>query len=100
MFEKYNDMSLDDLNNSLEKQKQKQEVLTKEENFYEKKARKNLYFWFILPVFGLFAYYFHLTRRKSKPEIFEKLHEIKNNLGFVELEIMIIKTKIENYKEK
>ncbi|QBQ07696.1 hypothetical protein SGLAD_v1c04970 [Spiroplasma gladiatoris] len=104
MFEKYNDMNIDDLNKNKLDLENKLDELKIAEKKSEKIIKKNLAWWFLLPIFGLFIYNSIYVKRKQNSQEGQNLLKIKSEMAMLELEIKIIENKIEiqnsNQKEE
>ncbi|AHI52891.1 hypothetical protein [Spiroplasma culicicola] len=94
MFEKYNTMNQEQLKDSLKELEIKYSHLKKREKSIEKQLRKNLYWWFILPLFGFFIFNSIVIKRKENTPLGDELFSVKSNMGFIELELKFIKSKI------
>ncbi|QEH61867.1 hypothetical protein SCHIN_v1c06700 [Spiroplasma chinense] len=96
MFEKYNDMSTDQIKEELTRIEEQIEILKKSEKEIEKAARKNLFWWFFLPLFGFFVFNSLVSRRKRDTELGVRLSEVKGAMITLELEQKYVETKILN----
>ncbi|AGR41249.1 hypothetical protein [Spiroplasma taiwanense] len=96
MFEKYNNMKKPDLENNLKEKEIEYKNIFKKEKEVNKKLKKNLFWWYFIPGFGLLIYQIHLNKRKTNDKNYHNLAKVKENLIYLELEIQIIKKKIDN----
>lgn len=93
MFERYNKMNEEELNNSLTPLKVKLTFLDDRLKVILKELKKGLAWLFLLPIIGFFIRNNIFFRRKEMDlEYNELLHE----KTFIELEIKIIEEKIKN----
>ncbi|WP_170264688.1 hypothetical protein [Spiroplasma tabanidicola] len=77
-----------------EKLNEKINLLKTDEKKLEKKLKRNLAWWFLFPIFGLFIYNSLYVKRRQNSETGEELLKIKTEMTMLELEVRIIETKI------
>lgn len=70
------------------------DILLKEEFRLEKKKRKGLRWWFLLPLFGLIVYMQLVTKRGKDPKYSEPLTKIKSDIMAHEFKKMMLRKKL------
>ncbi|AKX34141.1 hypothetical protein SLITO_v1c04900 [Spiroplasma litorale] len=94
MFEEYSKISKDDAEKKYNKLSDEYKELLKLEKSNDKKLKKGLIWWLILPVAGLFIYSVLLSRRRNLDNNMQKILQIKEKLVLIELEMQYIKNKV------
>ncbi|AKU79736.1 hypothetical protein [Spiroplasma turonicum] len=94
MFEEYNDISVKDAEEKLKKIESEYEELLIIEKRNDKRIRKGLLWWLLIPVVGLFIYSVTLSKRRNKEQNYKDIVSIKEKLVYLELEIQYIKNKV------
>lgn len=70
------------------------EILLSEELRLEKKKRKGLRWWFLLPIFGFIIYLQLVSKRGNNPEFSIPLTNIKSDIMAHELKKMMLRKKL------
>ncbi|WP_162649675.1 hypothetical protein [Spiroplasma sp. TIUS-1] len=87
-------MTDDEAKNAIEVIDSNLKILLKEELRLEKKKRKGLRWWFLLPLFGFIIYMQLVSKRGTDPKYSEPLTKIKSDIMAHEFKKMMLRKKL------